>query len=73
MYNPGPAYYKNMHNSSFEENILSSSIDKSSYYIMNNGVMKKRHQLLAVDKTKRSLDKKLTSIEGSPGPGHYSP
>jgi hypothetical protein len=73
-YTPGPGQYnfKNP-NHSFDLNIVNTTNDKDSYYVVRSGVMQRKTQWLAADKTKRNILLEPKTDNNSPGPGSYSP
>eukprot|EP00347_Sterkiella_histriomuscorum_P012345 403368949 len=75
-YTPGPGQYDTKKvNSSFDSQVI-VNVDQEQgvYFVVKNGALQKKTQMLAADKTKKGFDVINQSMKiNNPGPGAYTP
>jgi hypothetical protein len=70
-YSPGPGHYQKP--PTFDNQIVAKDAEKGVYFVLEKGTLHRKHEWLAADKSKRTVDVGMVGASLEPGPGSYSP
>ena len=75
LYSPGPGFYSNKYTAAFSEEIMRADKDQESYFVIQNGTLLRKAQIMAANKniSRQPEHDAILKKKDWPGPGTYSP